>query len=651
MCGIFGEFLFSDVSSDVSICLKRLNLLAHRGPDGYGFEYGDFQDKTYRLHHNATSTDSSQLPLSSFNYFIGHRRLSIIDLSDNAFQPMEDATVRYSITFNGEIYNYIELREELVSAGYSFRTDHSDTEVLLNAYAAWGYGCLEKLRGMFAFAIYDRVDQCVFIARDRMGQKTVYYELSEDKFSFASELDPLLKYTDTRRNVSIEGLSCYLAFGYIPHPVSFYEGIYKLPPATYALVDLKTKEMEMQKYWDLDIEETSDKSTEQFVTEVDRLLTESVTYRLRSDVPIGAFISGGTDSTVIVKKIKEIGNRQFDIFGADFPQVEMSEKQYIEAAAARYSLKLNLSEIDIFQLDAVKGVINVFDEPFDGGSSIALFDLFKVAKQKYKVILTGDGGDEMFAGYSRYTIFLKYMKIISILKKIKLPGIILHILNSLNIMPRKVRTLYNLMKGDFISNYLIFNTHWILPGLLKRAGSVSPKQFKVFDDVRKRIKAFRLSPVKSLQYFEINSILPGRSLYKLDRFSMFYGIEARSPLLDHKLAEHAFTVPDKINIQGGKTKIILKKILEKDFSQEFVHRNKQGFGNPLSYWFKHPKHRDLFALLIDENSLMYKFIDYKKFHSEFPEIKNGYDGSNEKVLWRMIVLAQYMENYKEYIKY
>ena len=172
-----------------------------------------------------------RIPTGYFNYFLGHRRLSIIDLSNSAFQPMENNSKQYSIVFNGEIYNYIELREELIRAGCSFKTDHSDTEVLLNAYATWGYNCLEKLRGMFAFAIFDRQNQCVFIARDRIGQKQLYYELSEEKFTFASELGPILKCSDKNRRINYEGLSCYLAFGYVPHPISFFEGIHKLPPA------------------------------------------------------------------------------------------------------------------------------------------------------------------------------------------------------------------------------------------------------------------------------------------------------------------------------------------------------------------------------------------------------------------------------------
>ena len=300
MCGIYGKFQFSG-SLSLSDSIDALTTMEHRGPDGFGIEYGSYPEKQYSLHHNQLPSDLSPAAL---NYFLGHRRLSIIDLSENAFQPMESPDKAYSIVFNGEIYNYIELRDELLALGCTFETDHSDTEVLLNCYASWGTDCLKKLRGMFAFAIYDRQKETVFVARDRVGQKPLYYEFSEQGFTFASELQPIIKFGEARE-IDPTALSLYMALGYIPHPYSLYNNISKLPPATYAIVDLKAQSIELQEYWDIDVKEDTTSSMDTIVQVTKAILAESVDYRLRADVTVGAFISGGTDSTLIVKNIAE----------------------------------------------------------------------------------------------------------------------------------------------------------------------------------------------------------------------------------------------------------------------------------------------------------------------------------------------------------
>ena len=396
MCGIYGKFEFEQ-SLRVNDAINALNLLEHRGPDGFGIEYGCYKETKYNIYHNRIVEDTTQ---TEANYFLGHRRLSIIDLNDNAFQPMETST-GLSIVFNGEIYNYIELKEELLALGCTFATDHSDTEVLLNAYSVWGAGCLEKLRGMFAFAIFDRPNKKVFIARDRIGQKTLYYQFSNCGFTFSSELPSILKYSEPCE-IDQTGLNAYMALGYIPHPYTIYSNIKKLPPATYAVIDLNKQDMSLEQYWDLEPIENNTRSMAETVKATQAILAESVKYRLRADVSVGAFISGGTDSTLIVKNISEISDQKFDIYGADFPNTHRSEKKYIVEAANKYSQKLNLSNIDSSHIANIESIIKVIDEPFDGGSSIALFDLFKVASKEHKVILTGDGGDEMFAGYTRY---------------------------------------------------------------------------------------------------------------------------------------------------------------------------------------------------------------------------------------------------------
>lgn len=645
MCGIYGKYRFKGQIS-VSDSLDALNMMEHRGPDGYGFEYGNYSKKTHAVHHNVVpSTFENLAP----NYFLGHRRLSIVDLNDNAFQPMISLCERYSIVFNGEIYNHIELKEELLSIGCRFKTDHSDTEVLLNTYIAWGADGLSRLRGMFAFAIFDREENRIFIARDRIGQKTLYYELTDSEFTFASELPPIVKFGE-QRSISPTALNLYMSLGYIPYPHSIFEHVQKLPPATYAIVDLIGKTIELTEYWDIDSIVDNSMNTETAVSMTRAALEESVKYRLRADVSVGAFISGGIDSTLVVKSISASSNKKFDIYGADFPDTDRSEKQYIVEAADKYRQHLKLSVIDLTHIANIEAIVRIFDEPFDGASSIALFDLFKTASKDHKIILTGDGGDEMFAGYTRYLRYPKRDSLISILRKLRLPGILLSLGDKTGLLPEKLKSLKSLIDGTTISNFTGISKSSFLRNLLKK-----PYQIKdihkagVFSKISDKIHQKRLSDLKTLQYLELKTILPGRMLYKLDRISMFYGVEARSPFLDHKLAELAYTIPDNVNISNGVTKAVLKHILSEDFDDKFVHREKQGFGNPLSNWFRNAKAQDIFATLLNRNSFIFHYLDFEATHNTFHQFKNGFDGSGEKQLWRILVLAHYFENYKNYI--
>lgn len=640
MCGIYGEFRFRG-SIDLFASFNRLQLMKHRGPDGFGFEHGDFLTGEHDTNHNRRLTHDEKCSHGA-NYFLGHRRLSIIDLNENAFQPMESADGMLSIVFNGEIYNHVELRRELEGYGLKFKTDHSDTEVILNAYAIWGTKCLVKLRGMFAFAILDRPNRSVFIVRDRIGKKPLYYEFSPTRFAFSSELLPLIHGENASCQIDQEALCFYMIFGYVAHPLSIIKGILKLAPATCAIVNLKKQKISYLQYWDITGEKDTIKKEKQFVEEVDELLSEAVALRLRADVPIAAFISGGTDSTLIVKKIQNKRREYFDLFAADFPQPERSEKRYIEQVAARYKQKLNLSLVDLSHMNRIKDIIGVFDEPFDGGSSIAIFDLFKKAKNSVKVVLTGDGGDEVFAGYPRYVKFPFRQKILHIVSIVG-GASFASLMQSMGIRHRKIDKIIKFMRGDFISNFILDSGSFEMVDLVKDSLRSNVNQFSLFEEIRQRLTLSQLSPVKSLQYLELNTILPGRMMYKVDRFSMFHGVEARSPFLDHRLVEMAFTIPDTQLVNGATTKMIPKKLLENDFDKGFVYRPKQGFGNPLSHWFADVSTNDIFKLLYNQDHPIYSLLSYQKVHEYFPQLRNGYHGKHERELWRLIVLGHYLE--------
>jgi len=645
VCGIYGKLARSGGLS-ISECIAATNLLKHRGPDGYGFEYGDLGLGTRTLCHNRTPDGIER---ESGAYFLGHRRLSIVDLSEGAFQPMESACGRYSIVFNGEIYNYVELWDELKAAGCKFNTDHSDTEVILNAYDKWGVACLQRFRGMFAFALLDRVEQKLFVARDRIGKKSVYFELTNESFTFASELPPIVRFGGPR-DVDVQALNLYLELGYVPHPHSIFQGISKLPPATYALFDIRTHTVELKEYWDplTEIDESLDASEARKRTKA--LLAEAVRLRLRADVSAGAFISGGTDSTLVVKNISEQSQQKLDIYGADFPDTNRSERQYIEAAATRYRQNLKLSSIDLSHVGHIEAIVKVFDEPFDGASSIALFDLFKVAAKDHKIIVTGDGGDELFAGYTRYETYPKKERLVRWLRHARLPGVVLGILGRLGVLPARLKSLAQELAGDTFTNFSGLNRSKPFTSMLKREHRRVISDGAVFKKIVERIREKRLPLIKALQYFELKTILPGRMLYKVDRFSMAYSVEARAPLLDHELAEFAFTIPDRINIRGKVTKAVLKEILAEDFDDAFVHRTKQGFGNPLSLWFRDADPSSVFGILLDRKSRIFAFLDYEATHNFFPQLKNAYRGSGEKEIWRVLVLAHFLEANRSWLR-
>lgn len=648
MCGIFGEFLFNKSDLIVTEALQKLNILSHRGPDGYGIEYGNrATGKCFVNYCRKDNDEGNFLPIKEgVNYVLGHRRLSVLDLNDNAYQPMQSQDKRYSIVFNGEIYNYIELRIELSQAGCLFSTDHSDTEVLLNAYILWGRKCLQRLRGMFAFAIFDRVKNILFIARDRIGKKPLYYHFDNERFAFASELSPLLTSRQRSWKIDRNALSCYVAFGYVPHPMTIIEGIKKLPPASSFLLNLYSKNITLEEYWDVQIEDQLGVPCEHFIAETDRTLSEAVSIRLRADVPLGAFISGGVDSTLIVKKIHDICPFPFDIFGADFPQPEQSEGRYISAVADRYKQKLHLAMIDNQQTADIQEIIKVFDEPFDGGSSVALFDLFRKVQNGFKVILTGDGGDEFFAGYPRYIDFKNKVS------RPNVPGLTLSLAMWMGkyfnnyAVGEKAKSWLHTRQGDFWSRYLCTHSRIDLATLVINQNGYSPEHSEIFTKIRTKIPHPELNPIKALQYLELKTILPCRMLYKLDRFSMRYGVEARSPLLDHQLAELAFSIPSECNISQGTTKAILKKILSPDFSPSFINRKKHGFGNPFSHWFSGPAAVQLFKVLNVPSSTIFNYLDYENLHRCLPQIKQGFRGRDEKILWRFLVLGHYLENLK-----
>jgi asparagine synthase (glutamine-hydrolysing) len=551
---------------------------------------------------------------------------------------MESFDKRYLIVFNGEIYNYIEIKEKLLDAGYIFNTDHSDTEVLLNAFIEWGESCLDEIRGMFAFVIYDTLTMKCFIARDRVGQKPFYYYYSDNKFIFSSELNSIVKYEDEKFSLDNESLYNYLQYGYVPHPKSIFTKVHKLPPANCGWVDLSQKSIEIKEYWKLNIDDLSIENPSELIeSEIER----AVLLRLRADVPIGAFISGGIDSTLIVQKASALIDGKLDMFGADFPQEKFSEKKYMTTVSEKYPTRLFVRMIDENNFSDFEKMISIFDEPFDGGSSIALFGLFSLIKNKKKIILTGDGGDEIFSGYSRYCAFLRRMYLFNFIQKARVILPFLRMLNALGLRSQKLSTILNIEKNGLVDDYMASRYNSKLPVLMKE--KIPPQ--KPYRDLLKNKKV----DIKTIQFVELKTILPGRMLYKLDRISMYFGIEARSPLLDHEIIEKAFSTPSQHMITLKDQKKVLKGILRKDFGSSFIERKKTGFGNPVEHWFKTLNPDEIFKHLKHPSDEIFKYLSFEKTHKNYPQINHGYDGSNTSDLWRLVILSRYLHNYKDFI--
>jgi asparagine synthase (glutamine-hydrolysing) len=569
MCGIAGIAHWGK-RNNLSDIEQMSAAIAHRGPDGKGI-----------LH----------LPEIS----LAHRRLSIIDLSNNASQPMQNKSGRFVAIFNGEIYNYTEIKNELKKKGYAFK-NNSDTEVVLNAYEEWGTECLKKFNGMFAITIWDTQKKQLFIARDRFGKKPLYYYFSSDKqISFASELTALIKDKTIERKPSIEALNCYLALGYILAPLSFYENVFKLEAATYLLISDNGSKIEKKQYWNYaDYFSIKTADTEKQATEkIIYLLEDAVKLRMISDVPVGAFLSGGVDSSAVVSLMKKNQKGDLHTFSIGF-----AEKTYNELAAADAMAKaLNTHHhgevISGNPNQLIADAIAAFDEPFADNSLIPMLYVSQLAKKHVTVALSGDGADELFAGYITYKAGKYYYQ----------SQLIPHFI-------RKI-VLQSLQKNETHSNQKInfkYKLKQFLHGSLQDA-ETAHYSWRLFFHPEERVKILgehhrqliydtdpcltfkkHFARVPHLHWLDKNLYVDAMTwltddiLVKVDRTSMRSGLEARAPFLDYRLAEYVASLPPNYKLRGGQTKYILKKALQKILPHETLYKKKSGFNAPVGKW-------------------------------------------------------------------
>ncbi|HKX04018.1 MAG TPA: asparagine synthase (glutamine-hydrolyzing) [Methylomirabilota bacterium] len=554
MCGIYGAFS-TDATRRVQIeVLERMaQVLAHRGPDGEG-------------RHVAG-------PLG-----MGMCRLSIIDL-ESGTQPISNEDGTLWVVFNGEIYNYRELTSDLVARGHRFTTA-SDTEVLIHLYEEYGERCVEPLRGMFAFAIWDGPRRELLLARDRLGIKPLYYAATPQGVLFGSELKALVQSPWLSPRLDGRGLTAYLQYGYVPDPLSILEGVSKVPPG-HTLRIRSGRPDEPRRYWQptdhFKMARTSSSEDEAGAALWERL-QDAVRYHMVSDVPVGAFLSGGVDSTAVVSIMARASRRPIKTFSVGFREDRYNELPYARQVARACGTEHHELLVEPNDLKVLEELLAGFDEPFADSSAIPTFLVSRLARQHVKVVLSGDGGDELFAGYDRYLVDrgrrrLGWAGDLGF-------GPVLRAIGSLLPVGGGKNTLYTLSLPRlqrYIHSISMFPGQ-ALEAVLDGGGAVSRVDVTPLADRE-------LDFLSRLQDLDLKTYLPGDILTKVDRMSMANSLEARVPLLDHPLVEFACSLPPDLRIRGGTAKYLLKRVLEGRVPAEVLTRAKQGFAVPLESWF------------------------------------------------------------------
>jgi asparagine synthase (glutamine-hydrolysing) len=544
---------------------------------------------------------------------LGHRRLSIIDLSEAGRQPMSNARGDIQITFNGEIYNFQQLRRELEGLGHCFRT-RTDTEVIIYAYEQWGTGCLAKLRGMFAFGIWDRRRRRIFLARDRVGKKPLFYAQFGGHFLFASEMQGLLAYERIPREVDPRAIDAYLSYGYVPAPRAAFEGIYKLPPAHYLTLDLKLTgfEKRIERYWSLDYEPKLRISEDEACEVLREKMTEAVGLRMISDVPLGAFLSGGVDSSVVVGLMARLSGAKVKTFSIGFNESAYDETAHARRIAGRWETDHHEFIVEPDALSILPKLVRHYGEPYADSSAIPTFYVAQMTRRHVTVALNGDGGDESFAGYERYLANYLAERMRSV------PG-----------AATAARVLSRVIPDSIDPKSRARRARRFLAVASQPMAERYPRWLKTFqDDAKPRLYSPEFSsllnghggslnalidgsspthppthPIDAAMAIDVASYLPYDLLAKVDITSMANGLEARSPFLDHEVMEFAARLPVEIKFRGGRLKSLLKRAFADLLPPENVNRRKMGFGVPVGQWFRGPLSDLLRDALLSRGSL------------------------------------------------
>ncbi len=577
---------------------------------------------------------------------LAHRRLSIIDLSPDGNQPMFSNDGRYVIVFNGEIYNFSVLREKLIKSGVVFRS-RTDTEVILAMYASFGTACLREMNGMFAFAVWDKVEKKLFLARDRIGKKPLYYlHCGSDRLAFASEIKSLLQLPGVQREIEPTAIADFLKYLYIPAPKTIFKGIYKLLPG-YCLELRVGSEPVIDQYWDVEFSGRADVSLEDAAEELAALIRECTACRMIADVPLGAFLSGGIDSSAVVALMAQASAGRVKTCSIGFPDKRHDETMYAREIANLF----NTEHTEYTVREDLAGTVSVlpkyFDEPFADSSAVPTFHVSRLARRKVTVALAGDGGDENFGGYEKYTKdswednARKYMPV----PLLDLFGRIARARSG--IIMRKFRTLVDGALADPARAYYWTNTFigdGELNALLAEGIRSDINGYDAaWHTTRYWNKIRGADHVACMLYTDVKSFLPGDILVKVDRMSMAHSLEVRAPLLDHRIIEFAANLPSRWKIKGGSKKYILKKAFRHVLPDGILKRRKHGFTVPLDEWFRNDLH-SLTEISLIRDTDMNNYFDPATIRGIWREHQDG-RRNHGTLLWSLLSFALWHREY------
>ena len=572
MCGITGLFDTRGKRPVDDVILRRMNASqTHRGPD------------------------EGSLHIEP-GLGLGHRRLAIIDVA-TGHQPLANEDGSVVIVFNGEIYNYRELIPELQALGHVFRT-RSDTECIVHAWEAWGEDCLQRLRGMFAFALWDRKRQCLFMARDRLGVKPLYYALLDDgTLLFGSELKSVLAHGGMRRDLDPLALEEYFALGYVAEPRTVFRQARKMPPGHCLRVEHGQPLPAPREYWDVRFTLDNPLGLADAQAELVERLRESVRLRLVTEVPLGAFLSGGVDSSAVVAMMAGLSDEPVNTCSIGFDDPAFNESEFAQMVADRYRTNHRLEVVGSEDFDLIDTLARLYDEPYADSSAIPTYRVCELARKHVTVALSGDGGDEMMGGYRRYRMHLMEERMRAALPaglRRPLFGLLGRMYPKADWAPRVLRakTTFEGMARTSVEAY--FHSVSILRGPM-RAQLFSDRlkgELAGYDALqlfeRHARRAGTDDPLALIQYLDIKTYMVGDCNTKVDRAAMAHGLEVREPLLDHPLVEWLATLPSSLKVQGQEGKFLFKKAMEPHLPHDVLYRPKMGFAVPLARWFRGP---------------------------------------------------------------
>ena len=625
MCGIAGFTQFHHSYEHVADRLQQMgNAIAHRGPDAADI---------------------------FFNQHIGlcHRRLAIIDLTESGSQPMKSPSGRYVTVFNGEIYNFPVLREELEKEGVRFRGS-SDTEVMLALYEKMGPACLQKLNGMFSIAIWDTVERCLFLARDRLGKKPLYYYSKDNHFIFASEIKSILKMPDVDRTIRQDAVQDFFFYQYVPESKSIFKHIHKVQAGEWLLVN--TDGIKSTSYWDVSFSNTSEKSSAQIQAELYDLLDDSVRSRMISDVPLGAFLSGGVDSSAVVGLMAANSHEPITTCAIGFDSEKFDEVKYAAKVAEQF--KTNHHEFTVKEnvVDNLVDIAAWFDEPFADPSFVPTYFVSKLARSMVTVALAGDGGDENFAGYSKYQNDAFENRIRALIPSF-IGGGFLHagqrkLSDSNNHNLRRASSLLGSLAVSADTGFFISNSFFNQPLWEKILTDDFRQSLAGYDSADITREAYHAADtddhLSKVLYTDIKTFLPGGILTKVDRMSMANSLETRAPILDYRVVEYAATIPSSLKLKDKETKYILKKSMENLLTDDTLYRKKMGFSVPLASWLKNEIAAIARDKLLINNEGLCQFFKIDEVKKMWEQHQNGSrDYSNE--LWSMLVFQLWWDRY------